>query len=210
MKFYNESKRLNRYLNPILNDEDEEKISDLLSFAEKYLNLVTLQRERMKSFENFSPSIQGLITNIEHLKAIRLYFGDIHYFFNSAHKFLLFTKRVMKNIGMCITPNFEETEKYYRTIRNHFEHVDERIEKHPLFRKDFSSVSEGKLTIDNVEYDFSDNALPPLYSIFDEVLKSIETIIEPRKEGLDLVWKEFDQRRQSLSDEIYGPETQKD
>lgn len=187
--FYREANRLSRYLDTELNNnDDDEKASDFLTFAEQYLNLATLQRERLQTFEDTIPTFEGRVTNLEHLKAIRLYFGDIHFFFNCIHKFLAFSRRLLKKLNQPESPEFKNTLEYYRIIRNHFEHVDERIDKHPFYRMQFGSVSNKTIKLDNMVYDITEKALNPLYDIFEAIIKTVEIYIEPRKEHLDQIF----------------------
>lgn len=188
MKYYSEANRLSRYLDPELENKDEEKASDFLTFSEKYLNLASLQRERLQTFEDEIPSFEGRITDLEKLKAIELYFGDIHFFFNCIHKFFAFSRRLLKKLNQQESTEFINTFEYYRIIRNHFEHVDERIDKHPLYRMQFSSVSDNTINVGDVVYDISEKALHPLYVIYEEIIKIIETYVEPRKKQIDLFY----------------------
>lgn len=201
MKIYYEANKLYRYFNPPLDNPTEETIHDLLTFAENYLNLATLQMKRIKSIDEKLAGVQGRITEPEHLEAIRLYFGDIHFFFNCAFKFLQFSCRLANKINWDIKKDndFNDLYEYYRTIRNHFEHIDERLENHPYFRKDVSSTTDDKIIVQGVEYDLTENALTPLYTIYDTVLTKINKMIEPRKADIDQAWKPFDEGLASKS-----------
>ena len=199
MKYYREASRLSRYLDSELDNNDEEKASDFLTFAEKYLNLATLQRERLQTFEDATSTFEGRVTNFAHLKAIQLYFGDIHFFFNCIHKFLAFSRRLLKKLSQPESPEFKNTLEYYRIIRNHFEHVEERIDKHPLYRMQFGSVSNKTIKVDNVVYDITEKALHPLYDIFEEIIKTVEIYIEPRKKRLDKIFSAMEYHLQRNS-----------
>lgn len=185
MKLYNERKRLHRYLDPVQESPSEKKLDDLLNFAEHYLNLTTLQMERLELFEEMTSTINGEITEKDDIKALTLYFGDIQFFFNCAHKFLIFTQRLYTLLSTKPPANFIDLEVHYRTIRNHFEHIDERIERHPLYSMNFSTVSENGITINGMDYDISVESLLPLYTVYENVTEVIDTLVKPRRGQVD-------------------------
>ena len=128
-----------------------------------------------------------------------LYFGDIHFFFCCVHKFVRISNRLVKRLGFDDISQLELMDKHYTNIRNHFEHIDERLENHPYFRKDVSSTTDDKIIVQGVEYDLTENALTPLYTIYDTVLTKINKMIEPRKADIDQAWKPFDEGLASKS-----------
>jgi hypothetical protein len=86
MKFYNEYYRLNRYLNPdpYKPNDYEEKILDFLLYIEKYVNLATVQMQRLSEDEEEmivaqeTPSHQSIDRRLPFIK----FWGDIHFLFN--------------------------------------------------------------------------------------------------------------------------------
>lgn len=196
MKIYYEANKLYRYFNHTLDNQNEETIHDLLTFAENYLNLATLQMKRIRSIDEKLTDMQGRITKPEHQEVIRLYFGDIHFFFCCAFKFLQFSCRLatMMNWNTKNDKDFDTLYEYYRKIRNHFEHIDERIENHPFFRKDISCTMGDKMVVQDIEYDLTEKALIPLYTIYETILTKINELIEPKKSDIDLAWETFDKR----------------
>ena len=200
MKIYYEATKLYRYFNHTLDNQDEETIHDLFSFAEYYLNLATLQIKRIKSIDEKLAGVQGRITEPKHREAIMLYFGDIHFFFSCVHKFVRISKRLIKKLGLESIPQLELLDDHYTPIRNHFEHIDERLENHPYFRKDVSSTTDDKIILQGVEYDLTENALIPLYTIYETILTKINEMIKPRKEDIDQAWKPFNERLASIKD----------
>ena len=91
-------------------------------------------------------------------------------------------------------PNLELLKNHYATIRNHFEHIDERIERHPYFRKDLSSIIGDELIVGGQAYSISNDSLTPLYEVFDGIISRMNEIIAPRKEEIDQAWRPFDER----------------
>lgn len=193
MKIYDESRRLYRYFNHTMDNRGEETIIDLFTFVENYLNLATLQIKRLRSAEETLSEVNGRITKPEHKELIRLYFGDVHFFFNCAHKFLVLASRLSKKIGYS-NPNLDFLKNHYATIRNHFEHIDERIERHPYFRKDLSCISGDELIVEGKAYSISTDSLTPLYEIFDGIISRMNEIIARRKKEIDQAWQPFDEK----------------
>lgn len=169
MKIYKEAIRVERYFDSKINKE--EKIIDLLHVAEDYLNLSTLQRERLSEFEELDLKTADESKTDDYFL---LYFGDIHFFFSCSHKFILLAERLLVRLKLEKTPYFCELKTYHGSVRNHFEHIDDRIDKRLRYRSMFSEVIEDKMEIKNTIYDVSDEALLPLYFIYDYIIKNLD------------------------------------
>lgn len=169
MKLYKEVARVESYLSPEI--KDYKKIIDLLHVTENYLNLTSLQRKRLSDFDD--SDIESL-NETQQDQAFLLYFGDIHFLFCCSHQFIMLAERLIKRLDIEKTPYFLELKKYHADSRNHFEHIDERIDRHPIYRSSFSTVINDRITVDDIDYDVSDEVLLPLYFIYDHIIRNLD------------------------------------
>ncbi|PID00801.1 hypothetical protein [Sporosarcina sp. P29] len=169
MKLYKEAARVESYLSPEI--KDYKRIVDLLHVTEDYLNLTVLQRKRLKVFDE--TDFEALDDKQQEQEFL-LYFGDIHFLFSCAHKFMMLAERLIKQLRIEKTPYFCELKKYHADSRNHFEHIDERIDRHPIYRMAFSTVINNRMTVNEIDYDVSDEVLTPLYFIYEYIIKNID------------------------------------
>lgn len=210
MKFFNEYYRLNRYLNPYPDrpDKKEEKILDFIMYLEKYVNLATVQMQRLFDDEQEMELAQGKYRpqSVENSIPFIKFSGDIHFLFNCFDKVLKISRKLaefMKDAQLKqIIENHSEL-KIYIKARNSFEHMDERIERTNWFREDLSSIGDFTLTLDGIDYRLTKDSLLPLYSLYESIVKRIDDIVEPRKEDIDKFWKPFDERVNKHWDDIY-------
>lgn len=213
MRYYYESNRISRYfdIHPNEPNQVEKKIISLFSSIERYLNLASIQMERLQegekdmeyASENFRPQC------FQRAKPFLLYFSDMEFYINSVNKYFSLIKKLSdikecENIKEILAP-YKKMITTYRLTRNSFEHIDERIINQDSFIREISSIGDDILETKHGIVRLTLESLLPLYDIFDKIIVFLYLMIEERKESIDRIWYEFDQRTKKLWDEKYGP-----
>jgi len=188
MKLYSEYLKIRIYF-----DRDQ-KAEDLFFYLERYLDMATVQMQRMLDDER-EMKIACETTAIESLErwiSFSKHFCDIHFFILCVDKVFKLAKELAQylnnyELGGVITKY--ESLAVFKKMRNIFEHMDEKIMKTDWFRNNLSTMINHTLTANGTSVFLGTDALEPLYSFYEEYLIVLNRILEPNKEQRDELWR---------------------
>ncbi|WP_024983214.1 hypothetical protein [Brevibacillus borstelensis] len=198
MRIYDEYKRIRYYFyDPILfPDEKNDKATGLLEYLEFYVNMSTIQMQRLHADDqDIDRAYNETGSNSKDtLVAFTKYFGDIHFCLICLDKVYKLAYELAEYLQdpvlISIVQNYSKLDNY-RRARNALEHMEEKIIKTNWFRSEFGRVSNDTLTLNKTEFKIDISTLEPVYSLYDEFIKRFNELIEPRKPEIDKVWSAF-------------------
>ncbi len=211
MKQFNKYKNvylyLDHYCDMNLNNNTEvsryKAISNLYMFLEDYLNITSIQFERLQTDKKELDLLANQkIDNFEdELKFTKL-FADIHFLLVAVEKSYNITKELYNQLLLpekSTAINSSSDYKLKKQLRNKIEHMEEYIIKPSTLFKDnwfvhdSFTLSNNTFKLGKYEFDLSENTLTLLYDYYDEITSILmKDYVEPVKETVDKLWASWE------------------
>lgn len=178
-------------------------INNLYMFLEDYLNITSIQFERLIADKKELDLIanQKIDTFKDKLKFTKI-FADIHFTLVSIEKsynivIQLYNKLNLKSKGSEIRKSSDYLSK--KRLRNILEHMDENIvlpsdiNHSNWFIHDTGVISNNTYEIKGYKFELSVDSISLLYSYYDEITSILmKDYVEPVKETVDKLWASWE------------------
>ncbi|RFB35686.1 hypothetical protein [Brevibacillus sp. VP] len=191
MKILTESKKIKYYLtNPMLSDEEQlDNIGKALHYFEFYINLATIQMDRIlsdkKQLQYFDNNNRA---SIENKVIVTKFFGDIYFCICSLDKAYKLAEKISDEYTDLqlreITDEYKHLNKY-RKVRNAIEHTEEKIFETDWFSQQIGSFTNDMFSLNGTNFHVSHNTLLPFYNMYQKIIRRLDELIKDRKEKVD-------------------------
>ncbi|KEH96876.1 hypothetical protein Z962_05815 [Clostridium botulinum C/D str. BKT12695] len=216
MKKFDNHKNIYKYIEHILDYKPEYEthmiISNLYKYLENYLNLVSIQFERInQTYIDLDPLSNHSIKKFEDKLLFTKLFGDIHFLLISAEKAYNISMNLYKKLSLkqkSIEIHNSKTYTNLKKIRNMLEHMDEnlmdgldkskKIIPHysysnvNWFDSQYGTLSDNTIKLKNYEFKIEEKSLEYLYNCYDNITYIITSrYVLPIKKEVDDFWNAF-------------------